>query len=120
MTTTEMSPSLQEALGSLPEPEGLAKIIIQTLRDEHGVLFGVAFAQADSGMIIGAAQAGALQFGRGPIDTNYFIYQTHAVEYGKNLCRIYLDREDVDFLTQEGDMPLILAGRGNPGQRRRM
>jgi hypothetical protein len=120
MTTTEMSPSLQEALGSLPEPVGLAKIIIQTLRDERGALAGVAFARADSGMIIGAAKAGATQFGHGPIDTKYFISQTHAVEYVKELCRTYLDRGDVDFLSQEGDVPLILAGNGNPGQRRRM
>ena len=117
-TTTDLNPTLQEALENLPEPDGLTKIVIQTLRDERGSSIGVAFARADNGMIVGAAQAGISQFGHAPQDTKYFISQQHAEDYTRDLCRVYLGREDVDFLRVEGNMPLDLVIPGK--QRRRM
>jgi len=118
-TTTDFHPALQEAFENLPEPGGLAKIVTQPLRDERGTLIGMAFARADTGMIIGAAQQGMSQFGHSPcIDQHYFTSQQKAEDYVRELCRIYLCREDVDFLVEEGDQAVSLSTP--PRQRHRM
>ena len=117
-TTTDIHPTLQEVFNNLPAPEGLAKIVMQNLRDERGVVIGAAIARADDGMIIGAAQNGVVQFGHDPVFTRYFITPQHATDYAKRLCRMYLGRTDIDFETAEG--PIQLATPGPQTQRRRM
>lgn len=116
-TTTDLHPELQEAFESLPDPTGLTKVIMMSLRDEHGTRFGCAFARHDTGMVLAAAQNGGTQFGLGPVETRHFVSQLHAENYLKGLFRLYLGREDVDFLVQESEKPVRLERPGSPQRR---
>lgn len=118
-TTTDLHPALQEAFENLPDPAGLTKIIMQKQRDERGVCVGTLFARGDNSQVFAAVTGNATQFGHGPHqEVQYFTDSSSAVEYTKELCRIYLGRSDVDFLAQEGELPIQLAGPGQNPRRR--
>jgi len=120
-TTTDLHPTLQEVFNNLPDPDGLAKIIVQSQRDERGVLVAKLFARGDNGCIIGAASQGGVQFGHTPcIEEKYFVSHKYACEYLYKLCRVYLGRGDVDFLVEEAEVPVQLATPGQAAPRRRM
>src|ERR1700685_1815126 len=109
-TTTDLHPALQEAFNNLPEPAGLTKIIILNQRDERHQIVARIFARGDGGCIIGSASGAEVHFGHPPsIETKYFVGPDRAVDYAKKLCRLYLGRDDVDFLVEEGDIPIQLA-----------
>lgn len=117
---TNTHPTLRAAFENLPDSGGLTKIITQTLRDERGTDVGMAFARADNGLVIGAATRGTSQFGHEPHqESQFFLSQRHAVDYVKGLCRIYLGRDDVDFLVQEAETPVSLV-RPHDGPKVRM
>lgn len=104
MTTTDLHPTLQEAFENLPDPDGLAKIIMQRQRSDQGETIGTLFARGDNGQVIAAVTGSVSQFGYAPHqETQYFTETHYALEYVKRLCRVYLGREDVDFLAEVSD-----------------
>lgn len=102
----------------LPPPDGLAKIVMQTHRNERGDVVAVAFAREDTGLIIGAAAGQSARFGiGGGVQEWFFLDQHHAERFLKDCCREYLQRPDIDFLTQESG---ALIQTPMPAQRHRM
>lgn len=76
-------------------------LVIEFPPDQNGVPRCV-FAREDDGMCIGSAYAGRGTFGEAdPALTRNFIDQEHAIRWVKQKCREMLERDDVDFISQE-------------------
>lgn len=80
----------------------------------------VTFARGDNGMVLGQAVGTQVRFGEDQAQgiTRVFIDHDHAVEWGKNKCREYCGRDDIDFLVREGD-PIIQPATQMPMPPRR-
>ena len=113
--------SFDQAAASLPAPEGLAKMVLQTHRDERGNKLGIVAGRADDGFIIGSAFKGVLRFGHSDMTLeHYYLDQNYAEQALKRVCRLYLDRMDVDFMTQDAPDIIIVgpvAPQSNHGRR---
>lgn len=92
-------------------------VITKYITDKGGSACTVS--RADNGMIIGSAVNGTMQFGETANEkVRYFISQDHAIDYLKQECRAYAGRDDIDFLTQEGE-PLVQPALHMPKLRTR-
>lgn len=69
-----------------------------------------AFARADNGMIIGAAQNGDVAWGEDGATCvrRQFVDHEHAVKWLKERCRELCGREDVDFFDMPNDAKIIV------------
>ena len=62
----------------------------------------------DTGQVIGSAVNGGIRFGTEVVMDLFFVTQRHALAYIKELCKVYLNRSDVDFIVEESDVPLVM------------
>ena len=100
-----------EVLCKMPPADGLAKIIVQTHRDQRGLAMGAIVAREDTGQVIGSAVNGGVRFGTEVVIDLFFVTQRHALTYIKELCKVYLNRSDVDFIVEESDVPLVMPAQ---------
>lgn len=96
------------------------KVTVTNHRNEIGKIAFQVYSLG-TGMIIGSLQNGLVNFGEDPNhpEVRAFIDNESAEIYLKDKCKAYIGRDDVDFLSREGD-PIIQQASQIPNQRRAM
>lgn len=120
MSTNQAAPSEFDFGGRDPN---LSKIRVVVHRDERGKIAMLLYCRHDDGMVVGAVQGNVAAFGENPANVvqRVFLSLEFAQKWMERCCRFYLNREDVDFLTESAavDAPLVtpVGQRGVPPRR---
>jgi hypothetical protein len=100
----------------LPPPNGLTKVILQTQRDQAGNKVAVFAGREDDGRILGAVVGQTVKFGCGDSIVEYTVLdEEYGLDFLKELCCTYLNRDDVDFLVREAPKP-VQVGMAPPSR----